>query len=262
MGIDYVIDHRCEPKDALGTDGIVAALKGLAHADAIRRSMAEKGDTRPAYEVTFKVRVVRAGIAQDEERTLQSLLVRGAALRAQAPFCSGCSGSPTGRPFGCVGYVPYPISRRAELWLMDRLPADLTSTAGQLLHRALADFDWGDYASSLRASPENRYFEQAEAPRHELGEGAAISGDQVFDMLFSWSSLTPSHCKMVALFFGVIPHHIERERLQSVTRDELLGWAASAPHPELNDPQIMRLDGLLRSIMVAAALDRPLLLNP
>ena len=145
---------------------------------------------------------------------------------------------------------------------MSRLPQTLGCTAGALLVRGLGEFGWdGAPTAKLRASG-TTYFE-SRAPygvRWQGDDGTIeISSDQLFQMMFMVGNLAPTHCLMLALFFGVIPHDISLHDLKDDTgRTRALDEATLPPEP---DPDVEQLAAFLRTLAVAARLDATVLID-
>jgi hypothetical protein len=125
MAIDYVIDLNCIPKEELTTDGIIERLKEEERANTIIALFRQNGDQRPPSEMGFEF--TRSTPEGEEERrviVVQDLLDRAAELQPLAHHCAGC-GCPAnraGRPFGCIGFIQYPVTSESETWMLDRLP--------------------------------------------------------------------------------------------------------------------------------------------
>jgi hypothetical protein len=107
------------------------------------------------------------------------------------------------------------------------------------------------------------YFESrvAYGVRWEGPEGGVIemSSDQLFQMMFMVGNLAPTHCLMLALFCGVIPHETSLHDLKDEAgRQRALSGASLAP--EL-DPEIEQLAAFLRATALAAKLDVPILID-
>jgi hypothetical protein len=80
-----------------------------------------------------------------------------------------------------------------------------------------------------------------------------ISSDQLFQMMFMVGELAPSHCLMLALFCGVLPHDIDIADLRdSEGRTRALASASVAPE---EDADIEQLAAFLRTLALAARLD-------
>jgi hypothetical protein len=86
-----------------------------------------------------------------------------------------------------------------------------------------------------------------------------ISSDQLFQMMFLVGNLAPTHCLMLALFCGVIPHDTSLHDLKDPTgRARALAASYIAPQP---DPDIEQLASFLRALAVAARLEVPILID-
>ena len=208
MAIDYVLSMGCEPQKTLGMERLVSlhrtrilALSALAH-------MRQDGDHRSADQIEVQLTMRKPEGDSARGVTLQDLLDESLPLDEVAGHCVTC---PAGLPreFACHRRIRYPIPEHVEQWLMARLPTQLATTAGALLVRGLGEFGWdGAPVAKLRASG-TTYFESrvAYGVRWTSDEGNIdISSDQLFQMMFMVGHLAPTHCLMLALFLGVLPH--------------------------------------------------------
>ncbi|HEX2688382.1 MAG TPA: hypothetical protein VHN14_17245, partial [Kofleriaceae bacterium] len=175
-----------------------------------------------------------------------------------------CATCPAGlsREFACHRRIRYPIPEHAEAWLMSRLPSSLGCTAGALLARGLGEFEWdGAPAARLRRAG-TTYFESRAPYGVRWQDGTRtieISSDQLFQMMFLVGNLAPTHCLMLALFCGVLPHDISLQDLKdSAGRTRAL---AAATLPTEPDADIEQLAAFLRMLAVAARLDVPVLVD-
>ncbi len=223
MGIDFMIGKPCEPKEQLGADGIIAMLKARDRGQHVAGLMRKGGDERPLSEISFVTAVYRSDGQMDEQQvSVQSLLDQAKPLDDHAAHCEGCSANVAGEPYGCRGYISYPIQEATERWLLDRLPDDLNTTAGFLLTEATSDLGLdGERAKGLRSDGEV-FFEKQTATGVRWGdgeEGFMFQADQMFDMFFGLGALKPSHMAMLALFMGILPHDLDHERFGPIMRD-------------------------------------------
>src|SRR5262249_8370605 len=144
------------------------------------------------------------------------LLEQARALEPERGHCAACPANGDSPGVGCYKSIPYPIPEEAEAWLLRLLPDDLSSTAGQLLQRAVADsVAAGATAAGMRDDGDT-FFESRQALSVTWGEGDGafeIDSDQIFHMLFHVGHLGSTHALMVCLFFGVLPHDTELEAL-------------------------------------------------
>jgi hypothetical protein len=263
MAIDYVLAMGCGPHERLGVDRLVGLHRTRIMARAALAHLRAEGDRRAPAEIELQV-ATGTGPAASGRRagmTLQAMLDESAALDDVTPLCAAC---PAGLPreLACHRRIRYPIPEHVEAWLIGRLPATLACTAGTLLARGLAELAWsGEPAARLRASGSSYFESRAPYGMRWNREGGAleVSSDQLFHMMFFVGNLAPSHCLMLAVFCGVVPHDISPAELRDeAARTRALAAAELAPHP---DPDIEQIAQFLRMLAVAARLDVPIFID-
>jgi hypothetical protein len=274
MAIDYLLGVGCEPHKRLGVERLVNLHRTRILARSALAHMREDGDARPPGEIEIQLTMRTTGGDSARGVTLEDLLGEARPLDEVSPYCERCPAE-LSREFACHRRIRYPISERVEAWLMSRLPESLACTAGALLVRGLAEFGWdGAPAAKLRASG-TTFFEsrvpygvrwaqtgakQALPDSLDNPDGVIeISSDQVFQMMFLVGNLQPTHCLMLALFTGVIPHDTSLHDLKDAP-----GRARALAHatvPTQADPDIEQLAAFLRALGLAARLDVPILVD-
>jgi hypothetical protein len=284
MAIDYVLAMGCEPQKLLGVERLVSLHRTRILARSALAHMRQDGDQRAPSEIEIQLttrRSPRIGdtrdlVARPDPRTvdprdpatqpdpgsdstrgvsLQTLLDEAAPLDDVAGHCARC---PAGLPreFACHRRIRYPIPEHVEAWLMSRLPTTLDCTAGTLLARGLGEFGWDGAPAARLRSAGTTYFE-SRAPygvRWQNDRGTIeISSDQLFQMMFMVGNLAPTHCLMLALFCGALPHDIDIFVLKdSERRARALAAAELAIEP---DADIEQLAAFLRTLATAARLE-------
>ena len=217
MAIDYIIDYPCPPKEKLGPEGIVERLKGQERAEVIIQLFRDNGDDRPPSQMGFEF--TRATPDGEDENTViivQDLLDEAAELEPLAHHCQGCPANRTGKPFGCVGFIQYPITEAGEQWLLDRLPVPDEPLIWLLLRQGLREFKYdGETVAPLRANA-NNYFESATVQSRLLGE-LSINANQIFEMIFAVGHIIPNHAALLLLFFNAIPRDLEAQDIMNIT---------------------------------------------
>jgi len=261
MAIDYVLAVGCEPQKQLGVERLVALHRTRILARTALARMREDGDHRSPD--TIEVQLTTRKPDGDAARgvTIQALLDESAPLDGVVGHCATC---PAGLPreLACHRRIRYPIPDHVEAWLMSRLPTTLDCTAGTLLARGLGEFGWDGAPAARLRSAGTTYFE-SRAPygvRWKGDEGTIeISSDQLFQMMFMVGNLAPTHCLMLALFCGVIPHDIHLHDLKDGEgRARVL---AAADLPADPDPDIEQLAAFLRTLALAARLEVSVLID-
>ncbi len=262
MAIDYVLGVGCEPQQRLGVERLVELNRTRILARSALAHMREDGDERDPKEIEIQLTVRQPSGDSARGVTLQDLLDESGPLDVVTPFCEQCPAQ-LGRELACHRRIRYPIPEKVEIWLMSRLPNTLASTAGAMLVRALSELGWtGEPAAKLRAAG-TTYFESrvAHGVRWEAADGSAVemSSDQLFQMMFMVGPLAPTHCLMLALFTGVIPHDTNIHDLKDAQgRAHALAQMHLPPEP---DADIEQLAAFLRTCATAARLDIPVLID-
>jgi hypothetical protein len=261
MAIDYLLGVHCEPHRQLGVDRLVNLNRTRILARSALAHMKEGGDTRAPSQIEIQLTMRTAESDAARGVTLQDLLDEARPLDSVADFCGNCPAQ-LARAFACHRRIRYPIAEKVEAWLMSRLPESLACTAGALLVRGLAEFGWDGAPTAKLRSAGTTYFE-SRAPygvRWESNDGMIeISSDQLFQMMFMVGNLAPTHCLMLALFTGVIPHDTSLHDLKDDGgRKRALAAATVASEA---DPDIEQLAAFLRALGVAARLDVPILVD-
>jgi len=261
MAIDYLLGVRCEPQKRLGVERLVNLHRTRILARSALAHMREDGDARAPSEIEIQLTMRTTGGDTARGVTLEDLLNEARPLDEVAPYCERCPAE-LPREFACHRRIRYPVSEKVEAWLMSRLPQSLACTAGALLVRGLAEFGWdGAPAAKMRAS--GTTFFESRAPygvRWESPDGVIeISSDQLFQMMFLVGNLAPTHCLMLALFTGVIPHDTSLHDLKDEPGRARVLAAASVPSE--SDPDIEQLAAFLRALALAARLEVPILVD-
>jgi hypothetical protein len=233
MGIDYVVDLDCQPKKTLSTNKIIALVKGQNQAAVIIEAARSRGDQRPIEQLSFTRMVMRPEGPTEQEVSVGALLKQSEELREHEHSCQGCKANLPNQPFGCYGSVSYPLSIRAEEWLMSLLPKELKSAAGHLLYRAVKDFKY-DGGMFLDMRPQAIFFESRTPLKRKWGSFLSswtLTSDQLLQMLFGLGNLQPSHCKTMSVILGMIPTEPSSEPpppLESGDKAEQLAHAINA----------------------------------
>lgn len=266
MAIEYAVDLGCEPKSVLGTAGIIERLKERARADLIIQQFRAAGDQRPPSQMGFEF--TRSSLTGDEETELlivQDLLDRAAELDPLAGHCAGCPANLTGHPFGCIGQINYPISDRAEAWLLDQLPSIEQPLIWLLLREGSQKLGYdGSLTRQLRAS--GHYFEERRLRGRDLTE-FVFSADQVFEMLFLLGHIQPPQAGILLLFFNGIRRDVEADTIVAILNRALSPQQIAEQFPFLlvtepgDDPSISEFKAFFRALHTAWMLDRQLILD-
>jgi len=224
VGIDYLIDYGCPPKHAFSLAELVARLKGKERAERIIRLYRDNGDWRPPSEMGFEfVRRAADGAEETEVVIVQNLLDAAAELEPWAEHCRACPANRFADAFGCMDAISYPITERAERWLLARLPEESHPLPYMLLQKAIREHGYkGEIARKLRAQ-QGVFFEAEEAPVRDL-HALHVSGDQVFEMLFLAGHIQPAHGSLLLQFFGGISQDLDPDVIMQLAAPPSEAW--------------------------------------
>ena len=271
MGVDFVLDRSCPVKEKLGTEGLVGLVKSRSRAESILQMSRKDGNTKPPSEIHITLAVITPqGTQEKRSVSVQSLLDESAPLDQLAPNCKTCPANLRGPAFGCYGTINYPIRASTEQWLMGFLPDDLESTAGLILQRAVKDLGY-DGSPILRLRSQKTFFEdQRGQTRTWKGKGFfgrmsgafSITSSQLLQMLFCLGPLQPSHCAMVGLFLGLIPHDSPAEALKNkAIFEKAASNFASRIRVPADDAGATNFFHLFQALVGAVLLDVPVLVD-
>lgn len=261
MAIDYVLQMSCVPQQRLGIERLVNLHRTRVLARSALAHMREDGEHRDPSEIEIQLTMRKPDGDSARGVTLQDLMNEAGPLDEVAGHCSECPAGLT-REFACHRRIRYPIPEHVEAWLMARLPDSLGCTAGALLVRGLGEFGWdGAPTAKLRAA--GTTFFESRAPYGVRWQGTdgviEISSDQLFQMMFMVGHLSPTHCLMLALFCGVIPHDTDLHALKDETGRTRALDAANVPVE--SDADVEQLAAFLRTLAIAARLDTSILID-
>lgn len=264
MAIDYSIDYPCIPKQELTAEGIVERLKGEERARKIISLFRQHGDNRPPSEMGFEfTRSTPDGSDETRVVVVQDLLDEAAKLKPYEHYCANCPANIRKRPFGCMGFIQYPISHAAEQWLLDRLPVPDEPLVWLLLRQGIKEFEYDGLSVRPLRDNSDAYFEERSVFSRKLGE-FVIDSNQLFEMIFAVGNIYPNHAALLLLFLHAINRDIEADAIMHITPAPL---DADEQYPFLMQPQdsddstIDELKQFFFALYTAWKLSVPLLLD-
>jgi hypothetical protein len=206
VGIDTVIDYPCIPKDLLTTEGILSRVKSRQQAEAVLTVYRDQGDYRPTDQIGFEI-VRRAADGTETTDTLivADVMEQSEVLDEVADHCYGCPVNLTGSPFGCMHTINFPVSERAEIWLLGNLPPN-GSPLIYILNNGIETYGYdGESARQLRQQT-GTFFEVADSlGRPYVEDDLIVTSDMLFEMMFLVGAIEPGHAAMLLLFLNAIP---------------------------------------------------------
>jgi hypothetical protein len=264
MAIDYTIEYNCYPKQELTAEGILERLKGRARADTVVTLFRNNGDNRPIIEIGFELAHTSVnGTEETRVVMVQDLLDKAAELAPYEHYCQRCPANNTGSPFGCIGQIEYPISGKAEVWLLTQLPNVEEPLPWLLLRQGVEEFKSdGSRVTAMRGTGQPYFKEQGVLAR-SMGE-FVITTNQVFEMLFLLGHISPSYAAMLLIFFKVIRRDMEAMEIMNLSKSLEDGFERYPflfkPEPD-DDETITQLKRFFRALYLAWGLNARLRLD-
>lgn len=264
MAIDYVIALDCEPKQRFTAAGIIERIKMRERARIVVKQYRDAGDERPLTEIGFEFsRSTPDGESEPALIIVQDALDEAAELDEVTHFCKGCPANRTGHPFGCIGYISYPISEAGEAWLLNQLPVPDEPLAWLLLKQGVEGFQYDGQQIALLREQGDAYFESRRAGSRRLGE-FDINANQVFEMIFNVGDIAPNHAAVLLMFFHAIDRELEASDIMHLTpADE----GTQERHPFIlkldrwDDPTTVEFKEFFHALYIAWNLDVKLRLD-
>lgn len=217
MAIDYVIDLNCIPKETFTIEGILDRLKGDERAQTIIALFRENGDDRSPSQMGFEfTRSTPEGDEETQVIVVQDLLDAVGELTPVAHYCQGCPANRADRPFGCYGFIHYPISSSGEHWLLDQLPVPDEALTWLLLRKGIEEFQYDGASVRPLRQTSDVYFEDRNPLVRRLGE-FDIDANQLFEMIFAVGTILPNHAALLLLFLHAIHRDLEAEDIMRIT---------------------------------------------
>jgi len=210
MAIDYYGSFPCKVREAVSDADLLRMEKARDRANTVldlMRNSPQVDKSKPESEWTFKTVVLGPNGPQETEIRISDCLAEAAPLEQLARNCSSCAKNIRSVAFGCGGTIHYPITAQAERWLVSRLPADLSTKRGQLLTRAIADFNYD--GSGIDAARSRGDLCESKTPVERkwgsfFSKKTRITSSQILHMAFGVGSLQSAHAKLIAYFLGYV----------------------------------------------------------
>ena len=254
MAIDYSIQYDCVPRRELGDETILELLKDQERAQMIIGMFRQNGDPRPPSEMGYEfTRTTPEGDEETELIVVQDVLDRVEELTVRAHYCRNCPANRRAQPYGCTGFIQYPISGAGEAWMLNQLPSPQNALVWLLLKQGIDNFMYdGQDIAELRRKGDT-YFEDRKSVIRKLGE-FDVNSNQLFEMTFTLGDINPNHAGVLLLFFNAIERELEADGIMSVGQATYEQFPFQITSEYTDDKTISELKSFLNALYVAWAL--------
>jgi hypothetical protein len=264
MGVDYMIGHGCVPKEQFTSDGLLLRVKAGERAAIVREFYKLQHEQRRDQDMGFELtRSTAAGEEDTQLIRLDDLTRLYKELEGYEQSCVGCPANGFKKDFGCIGSVNYPISGRAEVWMLQRLPNIDEPIPFLLLQQGRDLGNTGQRAAGLRSNQPGVFFQSPEVVARQYEE-FDVTGEQMFELLFLLGAIQPKRAVLILMFMGAIQRDLPADELMAMTPappDAAEKYPFLLKPEDSDDQSIRDLRAFFRTLYLAWQLDRDVLLD-
>ena len=202
MAITYLIDLDCPVKQAVRPAKMLRLLYQRERAnEAVNKARKKDASVRPE-QVKLRVPLaVKSGKPQLADTTAGEVLTRFAELEALSHHCRECPARALPLAFGCRGEIEFPLSLRAEAWLMGLVHGAAGDPVPRMLLNYVASNGIvGNRVAEMRRTP-GIFFESKKALTRRYETGEKLSINQLFELLFMTERISSGHARFLLGLF-------------------------------------------------------------
>jgi len=231
MGLDIITQRDCEVKQKIPQDELLSLIKDRDRAEHVLKMMMDSGVSKEdALETEFTHRLQTPDGIKDINVKISSLFKRTEVLNELGDFCKGCVVSQN-KPFGCIGYVSYPISAKCEKWLSDMaFEAYKKGKPFSLAIEFIIDQKISGKRIKKMRSQGNAFFERNKPVDIILSKGffskKKINSNQLLDITFLQGLMNTTHINYLLMMYGgIVIDEIKPKDKSYVYNDEKKQYA-------------------------------------
>ncbi|MBP9893277.1 MAG: hypothetical protein KBG84_15345, partial [Planctomycetes bacterium] len=202
MAITYLIDLDCPVKQAVRPAKMLRLLYQRERAnEAVNKARRKDASVKPE-QVKLRVPVaVKSGKPQLADTTAGEVLSRFSELEALSHHCRECPARALPMAFGCRGEIEFPVSLRAEAWLMGLVHGAAGDPVPRMLLNYMASNGIvGNRVAEMRRTP-GIFFESKKALTRRYETGEKLSINQLFELLFLTEKISSGHARFLLGLF-------------------------------------------------------------
>lgn len=204
MPIVYYVDYPCPVKDSVKPGRMLRLLYARERAnETLNKARTENPGARPEDVVVSLSLKGEGGARHLRQLPVAEVLKQFAILERFSEHCSECRARVEHYPFGCRARVDFPISFKAEAFLMGLVHARENDPTPVLLCNYLENNGMvGTRTAEMRKLP-GMFFESDKPLVRRFSDGRKLSVNQLFELLFLSDRISSRHARFLLGLLGL-----------------------------------------------------------
>jgi len=209
MGLDLITQKNCKVKEKIPQNELLNLIKERNRAIQVLKMVINSGKSKEeAFNTEFTQRLQTPEGIKDINVKVSSLFQKTAILDELENVCNDCVVAQN-RPFGCIGYISYPISLKCEKWLASMaLEAYAKGHPHSLSIEFILDQKINGKRIKQMRSQGQTFFESNKPIDITLSKGLfskrKIDTNQLLEITFLQGLMQTTHINYLLMMFGNI----------------------------------------------------------
>lgn len=209
MPIVYYVDYACPVKESVKPGRMLRLLYARERAhEALHKARREKPDAK-AEDVQVSLSLKgESGGKHLRNMPVAEVLKQFAILERFSEHCTDCRARVEHYPFGCRARVDFPISFKAEAFLMGLIHARDGDPTPTLLCNYLENNGMVGTRPSEMRKLAGMFFESEKPLVRRFADGRRLSINQLFELLFLTERISTRHARFLLGLLGIYTDQI------------------------------------------------------
>lgn len=263
-------------KEALTQEGMISLIKQQARGHTVIDLLLKDGKTREeALDTVINLQIMTLDGVETRGYKVSELLEEARVLDDYQSHCEECLAG-RGEPFGCLKSIHYPLSSKAEEWLVAISEKALEKgMPNSLALQYIPDNKvTGEQFKLMRADPSGTFLELKKPLEVTLSKGfmsrKTVDTDQILHVLLGFPKVQNPHQMVMLMSFAdamkVSDTKPPEDSCEMAVRYALDGgkesWRSfSLPGSPSDDHSVTELKEYLRTMFVAYVIDREIIVD-
>ncbi|MBE7490765.1 MAG: hypothetical protein HS108_03225 [Planctomycetes bacterium] len=213
MSIIYYVDYPCPVKESVKPGRMLRLLYGRERAnEAVNKARRDNPAASPEQVMVNLSLADGAGTKELRRVSAAEVHRQVAELDALADHCRDCKARIERQNFGCRSRVDFPLTFKAEAFLMGLIHArDGDPTPTLLCNYLESNGIVGNEPAEMRKLP-GVWFESDKPLVRRFADGRRVSANQLFELLFLTGQISPKHARFLLGLLGLYAGNLPLDR--------------------------------------------------